>query len=119
MNRRFVSLQLILCAFLPFFLFSQNIAEKLGHPKDAKLLIVHADDLGVAHSVNDASIEAFEKGGITSASIMVPCPWFPEIADYAKRHPEYCWVSYNPFLCRPPQRPCMALYARRKKTRPK
>jgi chitin disaccharide deacetylase len=66
----------------------KNLAEKLGHPKDAKLLIIHADDIGVAHSVNAASIAAFEKKGITSGSIMVPCPWFPEIATYANQHPE-------------------------------
>src|SRR5271170_7399294 len=66
----------------------RNLAERLGYAKDAKLLIVHDDDLGVSHSVNAAAIAALESGAITSASIMVPCPWFPEIADYAKTHPD-------------------------------
>jgi hypothetical protein len=80
---------------LPFFLLSmlncpaqQTLQEKLGYSKDAKLLILHADDLGVSHSENAASIVAMEKGSVNSASIMVPCPWFPEIAAYARTHPQ-------------------------------
>lgn len=64
-----------------------NLAQRLGYDKDAKLLIIHADDLGVAHSVNAASVAAFEKDMVNSASIMVPCPWFPEIAKYSKANP--------------------------------
>src|SRR5438128_6069714 len=67
---------------------AKTLQEKLGYPRDTKLLIVHADDLGVTHSVNAASIHALESAGINSASLMVPCPWFPEIADYAKTHPD-------------------------------
>jgi chitin disaccharide deacetylase len=87
------------CCFTLYSGFSQqkNTAEKLGYPKNAKLLIIHADDLGVAHSVNEASTKAFEKGGITSASIMVPCAWFPEIAAYAKQHPELDWGIHTTF----------------------
>ncbi len=80
--------------FLTLNLCSQsdrNIAELLGFDRSAKLLIMHADDLGVAHSVNQASMDAFAQGGISSSSIMVPCPWFSEIAVFAKAHPEYCW----------------------------
>jgi predicted glycoside hydrolase/deacetylase ChbG (UPF0249 family) len=66
----------------------KSLAEKLGYPPDARLLIVHADDVGVTHSVNAATIKALESGLVNSASIMVPCPWFPEIADFARSHPD-------------------------------
>jgi len=67
----------------------QTLAERLGHPPDAKLLIVHADDLGEWHAVNAAAIEAFGTGLVNSGTAMVPCPWFPEIAAWALAHPDF------------------------------
>lgn len=66
---------------------NKNLAELLGYPKDSKLLIIHADDMGLAHSVNAATIKAFDNKGITAGSIMVPCPWANEIIAYVKDHP--------------------------------
>jgi len=82
------TLALLFFLFSPVFLLAQqNLAEKLGYPADAKLLIVHADDIGLAQSANAATIKAFEEGGITSGSIMVPCPWFEDFAAYYQEHP--------------------------------
>jgi chitin disaccharide deacetylase len=64
----------------------KTLAERLGYSRDTKLIIVHADDVGVTHSVNAATVTGLNSGLVNSASIMVPCPWFPEIADYAKAH---------------------------------
>jgi len=65
-----------------------NLAQRLGYAADARLLIIHADDLGVAHSQDAASFEALNRGAASSASIMIPCPWLTEAAEYAKAHPE-------------------------------
>src|SRR5260370_14472790 len=66
---------------------TKTVAERLGYSRDAKLLIVHADDLAVAHSVDATSFAALDKKAVTSASLMVPCPWLTEVAAYAKDHP--------------------------------
>jgi len=65
-----------------------TVQERLGYPASARLLVIHADDLGMAHSLNRATFEALEKGWITSSSIMVPCPWFPEVVRFARDHPD-------------------------------
>lgn len=91
-NRTF--LLLLLSNIVINVVFAQDgktLAAQLGYAKDAKLLIIHADDLGVTHSENSATISALEKGAINSAAIMVPCPWFPEIASYAREHPHFDW----------------------------
>jgi predicted glycoside hydrolase/deacetylase ChbG (UPF0249 family) len=66
---------------------TRTVAERLGYPADAKLLILHADDLGAAHSVDAASFDALDKGAVSSASIMMPTPWVTEVAAYARAHP--------------------------------
>lgn len=65
----------------------RTLAEALGFAPSTKLLIVHADDLGLSRSTNIAVMRAFEHGAITSGSVMVPCPWFGDFAAYYRAHP--------------------------------
>jgi predicted glycoside hydrolase/deacetylase ChbG (UPF0249 family) len=67
---------------------TRTIAERLGLPANSKLLIIHADDLGAAHSIDAASFDGLDKGAVSSASIMIPTPWVGEVAAYARAHPD-------------------------------
>lgn len=65
----------------------KTVAAQLGYPADARLLIIQAEDLGMAHSIDKASFEALEKDGVTTAGILVPGPWFPEVLRWSRNHP--------------------------------
>lgn len=66
-----------------------KIQKRLGYNLDTKLLIIHADDLGLCHGVNSATFLCLKKGAVNSASLMVNCPWFFEAVGYLKEHPEW------------------------------
>jgi predicted glycoside hydrolase/deacetylase ChbG (UPF0249 family) len=51
-------------------------------------LVVHHDDLGGSHSANLAFVELCDLGVVTCGSVMVPCPWFPEMAAIARARPD-------------------------------
>lgn len=57
-----------------------ELAERLGHAPDSRLLIVNCDDLGMSHAANVGTYQALRDGVATSASLMVPCPWAREAA---------------------------------------
>ena len=66
----------------------KNWAEKLGYPVDSKVVMLHADDIGMCSEANEAVIPYLLNDQIQSAAAMVPCPWFNDIADWYKKHPE-------------------------------
>lgn len=63
-------------------------AEKLGYPKNARVLILHVDDAGMSFDSNEGAINAMTKGVANSCSVMMPCPWVPAFVHYLKLHPK-------------------------------
>ncbi|NJL59360.1 MAG: ChbG/HpnK family deacetylase [Desulfobacteraceae bacterium] len=88
---KFLAIMLIfIIAGLPVTVKAENtrtLAERLGFSATDKVLIINADDAGLSFSTNKAVTESMEQGLVTSASLMVPCAWFPQMANYAKSHP--------------------------------
>jgi predicted glycoside hydrolase/deacetylase ChbG (UPF0249 family) len=67
---------------------AETWAERLGYPADAKVLILHAGEMGLAYETNAAGEKLLESGVAASAAAMAPAPWFGDFAAWAKDHPE-------------------------------
>ncbi|MDA0204940.1 MAG: ChbG/HpnK family deacetylase [Acidobacteria bacterium] len=58
--------------------------------QDEKIrLWLRGDDFGYTHASNMAMEKAFEEGFMSSASLLVPGPWFSESAAMAVAHPDW------------------------------
>lgn len=64
-----------------------DIARKLGYTPDARLLIIHCDDVGMSYEANAATKELLTSGNATSCSVMMPCPWAYEFMEWYQSHP--------------------------------
>lgn len=70
-------------------LSNQGLTNRLlGHPADARLLIINADDFGMCHAVNEAVFRAFPNGLLRSTTLMVPCPWALHAMHFLAGHPD-------------------------------
>src|SRR5438105_6384792 len=67
---------------------SGTLGDRLGFNSDERLLIVHADDLGIARSINAAFASGIATGLINSGSAIVPGQHFSGLAAFAQTHPE-------------------------------
>ncbi len=64
------------------------VLTQLGLAPSDRVVIFHADDVGMCHGTNVAFLELSQRGLISCGSVMVPCPWFLETAALARDHPE-------------------------------
>ena len=68
---------------------AETWAERLGYGSDCRVIILHADDLGMCQEANAAGRRYLDAGDIQSGSIMVPCPCFDEFAAWFKQNPRH------------------------------
>lgn len=80
----FVFLSLI---YFPVAAQDTSYAQRLGFPKDARVIILHMDDAGMSLSSDNGIEEVFDKGVANSTSVMMPCPWVPQMVRYIEAHP--------------------------------
>jgi predicted glycoside hydrolase/deacetylase ChbG (UPF0249 family) len=62
--------------------------KKLGFSDNDRLVIIHTDDIGMCHASVQAFKDLWKFGTITSGATMVPCPWFPAVAQMCRENPE-------------------------------
>ena len=61
---------------------------RLGFADDDRVVIIHTDDIGMCQATVSAFADLVDFGLISSGAVMVPCPWFPEVAAYCRQHPQ-------------------------------
>lgn len=62
--------------------------KKLGFSEHDRVVIIHADDIGLSHASCAAFSDLWRAGTISSGAVMVPCPWFPKVAAHCRANPD-------------------------------
>lgn len=61
--------------------------KRLGFGPADRVAIIHADDFGMCQATIPAVADLFDAGLLSSAAVMLPCPWSLAAADYCRAHP--------------------------------
>lgn len=71
----------------------------LGYPDDARLLIINADDFGIATWANEATLRAITEGVVRSASLMAPMPAATEAMRILHENPGLAFGVHLTAVC--------------------
>jgi len=63
------------------------LLERMGYSASDRVVIVHADDVGMCHASTALLDGLFGAGVVTSASVMMPCAWAQTAAAWCAAHP--------------------------------
>lgn len=62
------------------------LLKRLGFSNNDRVVIFHADDIGMCHASVQAYQELIDYGLLSSAATMVPCSWFPAAATFCHQN---------------------------------
>src|SRR5207244_2068267 len=71
----------------------------LGYSVDARLLIINADDFGMCHAINEATLRTLKEGVVSSTSLMAPCPWSPHAMQLLEENPDIPFGAHLTVIC--------------------
>jgi predicted glycoside hydrolase/deacetylase ChbG (UPF0249 family) len=67
----------------------KTLIQKLGFSNNDKVVILHIDDMGFSHAANEAAFKCLNFGIASCGSVIVPAPWFLEVASIVRKNPKY------------------------------
>jgi predicted glycoside hydrolase/deacetylase ChbG (UPF0249 family) len=74
------------------------VLKQLGLPDDARVVIFHADDIGMCQASLTAYHDLLDFGLLSAAAVMVPCPWFPATAAFCRQYQEQLAIDVGVHL---------------------
>jgi predicted glycoside hydrolase/deacetylase ChbG (UPF0249 family) len=63
------------------------VLRELGYSDTDRVVIIHADDIGMCQATVMAMDGLWNAGIVSSMAAMAVCPWFPAAAEYSRAHP--------------------------------
>ncbi len=67
---------------------AETWAERLGYPAGSKVIVLHANGMGMCYETSAAGTKLLDGGLVKSAAAMAPAPWFNDFAQWCKDHPD-------------------------------
>ena len=65
------------------------VLERLNYSNEDRVVVFHADDIGMTHGSVAAYADLLPNSPLSSAAVMVPCPWFPAAAELIRDNAEH------------------------------
>lgn len=87
-SQKTILILMMLSFLLTINLYGQSMAVRMGFDANERLLIINADDFGMCHAENRATIGLLQDQIISSATVMIPCPWVKEAAAFFQQNPQ-------------------------------